>query len=30
MPAPRMTDDEAHDLTAFLITLKREKRGRGK
>jgi mono/diheme cytochrome c family protein len=30
MPAPRLTDEEARDLTAFLITLKSKKRGGGK
>lgn len=30
MPASRMTDTEARDLTAFLITLKGKKRGGGK
>jgi len=30
MPTPRMTDEEAHDLTAFLIMQKSKKRGGGK
>ena len=30
MPAPHMTDAEARDLTAFLITLKSKKAGGGK